>query len=80
MKESDLQCLGFQFAQDYLHDDFITKVYQKGILIVSLTYEAKGGNTGKLIDTSLSIEEVNGKPTTLPEIKVLTAILGNYID
>lgn len=53
MVEADIKDLGFILIKEYTHDQFKTRRYKKGYLIVEFTYE---GNKIHVID--LTIEEV----------------------
>lgn len=73
MTEQDLKELGFEFIKEYEHDEFHTKRYSKGVLEVELTYEKE-----ELKTCDLTISELNCKPITLDEMKVITPILGTW--
>lgn len=72
MKENELKELGFELVKQYIHEQYHTNRYIKGILEVEFTYEAD-----KLITCDLTISELNCKPVTLDEMKVITPILGS---
>jgi len=73
MTENELKALGFELTKQYEDDEFVTNRYSKGVLEVEFTYE--GDN---LITCDLTISELNCKPVTLDEMKVLTPILGEW--
>ena len=73
MTEQQIIELGFSLVKTYDHDQFYTKIFQKGVLQVEFTYENE-----RLVTCDLTIEEMNCLPITFEEIKILTEILGKY--
>lgn len=73
MTENELKGLGFEMTKQYVHDEFVTKRYTKGVLEVEFTYGWEGLKT-----VDLTISEVNCKPVNLAEMKALTPILGEW--
>ena len=47
MTEQKILAMGFDKADEYTHDQFVTAVYKKGKILVDFTYEK-----GKLISTT----------------------------
>jgi len=70
MTENDLKGLGFVLIKRYEHDGFNTNRYLNGVLEVEFTYEGD-----RLCTCDLTIAELNCKPITFDEMKVLTSIL-----
>ena len=75
LTEEQLKGLGFKLTKQYEHDEFHTNRYAKGVLEVEFTYEAQ-----QLVTCDLTISELNCKPVTFDEMKVLTTILGDCKD
>jgi hypothetical protein len=70
MTQSQVKGIGFKLEKDYTHDQFRTLRYKRGVLEVEFTFE---GN--ELVDTSLTIEEVNAMPINTNELIKLNQIL-----
>lgn len=73
MTELELIELGFKCEKEYTHDQYHTNRYVSGVLSIEFTYE-----DDELKSVDLTISEVNSKPITLAEMKVLTPILGSW--
>ncbi len=72
--ENEIKDLGFELAAEYDHDQFHTNRFQKGILEVEFTYEAKNLRT-----VDLTMQEVNCLPITKDELKQLDVILNKPV-
>jgi len=70
MKEKQLENLGFEYIKRYFHNEFETHRYQKGVLEVELTYK-----NNKLIESDVTIEEINCLKIKKKDIKKLDKIL-----
>ena len=69
--ELELKEHGFKLVKTYGHDQYTSRVFARGCLIVDLTYEKN-----KLVDSYLSIEDVECIPMSMDKIKQLIPILG----
>ena len=69
--ELELKKHGFKLVQTYSHDQFNTRVYSRGFLFVDLTYEKS-----ELVDSYLSVENVECIPMSMDKIKQLIPVLG----
>lgn len=72
MTERQLKKLGFELTKQYDHDVFHTNRFTKGSLEVEFTYRGE-----ELITCDLTISEINCRPVSFAEMKVLTPILGD---
>lgn len=70
MTEQTIKDLDFEFVKEYLHDQFKTRRYKKGVLEVEFTYE-----NDELKTFDLTIQEINCKPIKLADLRMLDAIL-----
>lgn len=76
MTEMQVYELGFQCKNQYVHDDFNTNRFVKGLIEVEFTYEGGVINSGgKLVSVDITMDEVIGKEVTLDQLKQLDNIL-----
>lgn len=71
MSEQQLIDIGFVLIDQYAHDEFHTKRFKKGIMIVEFTYDA---NT--LLTSELTLDELYCHPVSFAEITQLDPVLG----
>lgn len=64
--EKELLKLGFTITDQYPHDDFITKRFQKGVIILELAFEQ-----GEMVSCDLVAKSLDWFPVELDEIKLL---------
>jgi hypothetical protein len=72
MTEDELKTIGFEFERSYVHDQYHTNRYKKGILEIEFTYK-----DDELLTCHMTMEEINCKPITLEEMKIIDRIFGD---
>lgn len=70
LTELELKGLGFKLEKQYDHDQFTTNRYVKGFLLAEFTYE-----DDLLVNSDISIDEVNCITISINEVKQLDKIL-----
>ena len=70
MTEKQVQILGFEKTKEYLHDNYFTRRYRKGVIEVEFTYES-----AELVRADITLDEVNCLPVKIEELNSLDLIL-----
>lgn len=70
--QEQIKALGLELLHEYDHDQFHTKTYNKGLVVLEQTYEH-----GKIIAQELRIAEGDDVPITYSSLRALVLHLGH---
>ena len=73
MTENQINELGWNFVENYKHNQFNTNRYSLGCMIIEFTYEGD-----QLHSCDVTITEVNCMPITFNQAKQLTELFGKW--